>query len=122
MRSAMNEVSRAAYVKDCEIGVQRWNRLIQEIGYDFRLALPSLRFRRSVGAWAGIHTDPQGKPITAQEWRARQHDWLPSEQDRAFVGSLMQRVTEPGKFARWIAPPDGGIDNQGLAYEYVRLN
>jgi benzoyl-CoA 2,3-dioxygenase component B len=122
MRSAMNEVSRAAYVKDCEIGVQRWNRLIQEIGYDFRLALPSLRFRRSVGAWAGIHTDPQGKPINAEEWRARQHDWLPSEQDRAFVGSLMQRVTEPGKFAGWIAPPDGGIDNQGLAYEYVRLN
>src|SRR5207253_1891517 len=95
MRSAMNEVSRAAYVKDCEIGVQRWNRLIQEAGHDFRLALPSLRFRRSVGAWAGIHTDPQGKPISTEEWRDRQDDWLPSEQDRAFVGSLMQRVTEP---------------------------
>jgi benzoyl-CoA 2,3-dioxygenase component B len=122
MRSAMNEVSRVAYVKDCDIGVQRWNRLIREAGHDFRLALPSLRFRRSVGAWAGIHTDPQGKPVTAEGWRARQHDWLPSEQDRAFVGSLMQRVTEPGKFARWIAPPEGGIDNQGLAYEYVRLN
>ena len=32
----------------------------------------------------------------------------------------MQRVTEPGKFAGWIAPPDGGINNLGLAYEYVR--
>src|SRR5204862_2348355 len=42
MRSAMNEVSRAAYVKDCEIGVQRWNRLIRGAGHDFRLALPSL--------------------------------------------------------------------------------
>jgi benzoyl-CoA 2,3-epoxidase subunit B len=122
MRSAMNEVSRLAYVKDCDIGVQRWNRLIQEAGHDFRLALPGLRFRRSVGAWAGIHTDPPGKPITAEEWRARQYDWLPSEQDRAFVSSLMQRVTEPGKFAGWIAPPDGGINNMGLAYEYVRLN
>jgi benzoyl-CoA 2,3-epoxidase subunit B len=122
MRGAMNEVSRAAYVKDCEIGVQRWNRLIREAGHDFQLALPSLRFRRSVGAWAGIHTDPQGKPISAQEWRARQYDWLPSEQDRAFVGSLMQRVTQPGKFAGWIAPPDGGINNLGLAYKYVRLN
>jgi benzoyl-CoA 2,3-dioxygenase component B len=122
MRSAMNEVSRAAYVKDCEIGVQRWNRLIEEPGHDFRLALPSLRFRRSVGAWAGIHTDPQGKLISAEEWRARHHDWLPSEQDRAFVESLMQRVTEPGKFAGWIAPPDGGVNNLGLAYQYVRLN
>ncbi len=34
----------------------------------------------------------------------------------------MQRMTEPGKFAGWIAPPDGGINNRGLAYEYVRLN
>jgi len=122
MRSAMNEVSRVAYVKDCDIGVQRWNRLIRESGHDFRLALPSLRFRRSVGAWADIHTDPQGPPISGEEWRAREHDWLPSEQDRAFVGSLMQRVTEPGKFAGWIAPPDGGINNLGLAYEYVRKN
>jgi benzoyl-CoA 2,3-epoxidase subunit B len=122
MRSAMNEVSRAAYVKDCEIGVQRWNRLIREAGHDSRLVLPSLRFRRSVGAWAGIHTDPQGKPISAEEWRAQQYDWLPSAQDQAFVGSLMQGVTEPGKFAGWIAPPDGGINNLGLAYEYVRMS
>jgi benzoyl-CoA 2,3-dioxygenase component B len=122
MRSAMNEVSRAAYVKDCDIGVQRWNRLIREAGHDFSLALPSLRFRRSVGAWAGIDTDPQGKPISAEEWRAQQYDWLPSEQDRAFVGSLMQGVTEPGNFAGWIAPPDGGINNLGLAYEYVRMS
>jgi benzoyl-CoA 2,3-epoxidase subunit B len=122
MRSAMNEVSRAAYVKDCDIGVQRWNRLIREAGHDSRLVLPSLRFRRSVGAWAGIHTDPQGKPISAEEWRAQQYDWLPSAQDRAFVESLMQGVTEPGKFAGWIAPPDGGINNLGLAYEYVRMS
>jgi benzoyl-CoA 2,3-dioxygenase component B len=122
VRSAMNEVSRTAYVKDCEIGIQRWNRLIQKAGHDFRLALPSLHFRRSVGAWAGIHTDLQGKPTTAEEWRARQYDWLPSELDRSFVASLMQRVTEPGKFAGWIAPPDGGINNLGPVYEYVRLN
>jgi benzoyl-CoA 2,3-dioxygenase component B len=122
LRSAMNEVSRAAYVKDCDIGVQRWNRLIREAGHDFQFALPNPRFRRSVGAWVGIYTDPQGKPIAADEWRVRQYDWLPSEQDRAFIASLMQRVTEPGKFAGWIAPPDGGVNNLGSAYEYVRLN
>ena len=114
MRNAMNEVTRAAYVKDCEIGVQRWNRLIREAGHDFRLTLPSPRFRRSVGAWAGIHTDPAGQARSPpKNGGRRQHDWLPSEQDRAFVGSLMQRVTEPGKIAGWIAPPDGGINNLG---------
>ena len=111
-----------AYVKDCEIGVQRWNRLIQEAGQDFRLALPSLRFRRSVGAWAGVHATPEGKPISAEEWRARQYDWLPSEQDRVFVGGLMECVTEPGKFAGWIAPPAMGVNRQPLDFQYVRLN
>ena len=122
MRNAMNEVTRCAYIRDCEIGVQRWNRLIQDAGRDFRFILPSPRFRRSVGAWASMRTDPQGNPIAAEVWHARERDWLPSEQDRTFVGSLMQRMTEPGKFAGWIAPPDGGINNRGLAYEYVRLN
>jgi benzoyl-CoA 2,3-dioxygenase component B len=122
MRTALNEVSRAAYIRDCDIGVQRWNRLIREAGHDFRLALPSPRFRRAVGAWAGIHTDPQGSQITNEEWRAHRYDWLPSEGDRSFVRGLMQRVTEPGKVAGWLAPPEIGINNLPFAYEYVRLN
>jgi benzoyl-CoA 2,3-epoxidase subunit B len=122
MRTALNEVTRSAYAKDCDIGVQRWNRLIEEAGCDFRLVLPSLRFRRSVGAWAGVHADPQGNPIAADLWQAQQGDWLPTDADRRFVESLMQRVTEPGKFAGWIAPPDGGINNLGLTYDYVRAN
>jgi benzoyl-CoA 2,3-dioxygenase component B len=122
MRTAINEVTRSLYVKDCDIGVQRWNRLIQAADQDFRLALPSPRFHRTVGAWAGVNTDPAGKLLAAEEFRARESDWLPSEQDRAFVASLMQQITEPGKFAGWIAPPEGGINNLGPAYEYVRLN
>ena len=122
MRAAMNEVSRSLYTKDCDIGVQRWNRLVQTAGHDFRLALPSPRFHRAVGAWAAVHTDPAGKLLSAAEFRAREGDWLPSEQDRAFVASLMQQIAEPGKFAGWIAPPEGGINNLGPAYEYVRLN
>jgi benzoyl-CoA 2,3-dioxygenase component B len=122
MRAGMNEVSRAAYVKDCGIGIQRWNRLIEEAGHDFRLVLPSPRFRRSVGAWAGSHTDPRGNPITDEAWWAGQRDWVPSEEDRGFVRSLMQPVSEPGKVASWIAPPDGGVNNMPAAYEYVRLN
>jgi benzoyl-CoA 2,3-dioxygenase component B len=122
MRSAMNEVTRAAYVKDCGIGVDRWNRLIGEAGYDFRLVLPSPRFRRSIGVWAAIPTDPGGRLISDEEWHLRERDWLPSAEDRAFVTGLMQRVTEPGKVAGWIAPPEIGINNSPLDYAYVRLN
>jgi benzoyl-CoA 2,3-dioxygenase component B len=122
MRSAMNEVTRAAYVKDCDVGVQRWNRLVAEAGYDFRFRLPSIRFRRSIGVWSGVRTDPDGHPVTGEEWHRQQGDWLPSPEDRGFVASLMQRVTEPGKVAGWIAPPEIGINNTPLDYEYVRLN
>jgi len=46
LRNAMNEVLRNAYIKDCEIGVKRWNMQISRAGFDFQLRLPSPRFRR----------------------------------------------------------------------------
>jgi benzoyl-CoA 2,3-epoxidase subunit B len=122
MRNAMNEVARIAYIADCDIGIRAWNRLIAAAGYAFRLALPSLRFHRSVGMWAGTCTDPGGNPIDNDEWAAQQPLWLPTAEDRAFVKSLMQRVTEPGKIAGWLAAPEIGIDNLPAAYQYVRLN
>src|ERR1700686_1736826 len=88
LRNAMNEATRTAYVRDCEIGVKRWNRLIAKAGIAFELTLPSPRFRRAIGAWAGRPVDPTGQPISAAEWQSRQGDWLPTESDRAFVRSL----------------------------------
>jgi benzoyl-CoA 2,3-dioxygenase component B len=122
LRNAMNEVTRAAYVKDCEIGLTRWNRTIQKAGYDVKLSLPSTRFRRNIGTWAGITTDPQGKLITASEFEAKKDGWLPSDSDRTYVKSLMKAVTEPGKMASWVAPPDRGINNNPVEYEYVKLH
>jgi benzoyl-CoA 2,3-epoxidase subunit B len=63
MRSAMNEVTRAAYGRDCDVGVQRWNRHAAESGRDFPFRLPSTRLRRSIGVWAATRTDPEGHPI-----------------------------------------------------------
>jgi benzoyl-CoA 2,3-dioxygenase component B len=122
LRNAMNEVSRNAYVKDCELGLRRWNTQIQRAGHEFRLTLPSTRFRRSIGAWADVPTDPEGRIVDRAEYDRRITDWIPTETDRAFIRSLMQRVVEPGKVAAWIAPPDRGINNLPVDYEYVRLN
>ena len=121
LRNAMNEVMRSSYIKDCEIGVKRWNMQIQRAGFDFRLALPSSRFRRSIGVWADVPSNPEGYSISREEHEMRLPDWMPSETDRAFVRSVMQRVVEPGKMAGWIAPPDRGINNLAVDYEYVRL-
>ena len=119
--NALNEVMRESYLKDCEIGLKRWNRSIERAGYGVRLALPSARFRRSIGAWVGQPVDPGGKLVAREDYDRRLHDWIPSEEDRTFVRSLMQQIVEPGRMAGWIAPPDRGINNLPVEYAYVRL-
>jgi benzoyl-CoA 2,3-dioxygenase component B len=121
VRNGINEVTRLEYVKDCNVGVTRWNMAIKRAGVDFELKLPSTRFRRHVGAWSSLHTDPQGNVVTGAEFEAKKAEWLPTAEDIAFVKSLQQRVIEPGKMAAWIAPPDRGINAQPVEYEYVKL-
>jgi len=122
MLNALNEVMRESYLKDCEIGMRRWNRAIERAGHDFRLTLPNIRFRRSIGAWAGMPVDTQGNLIPKDEYERRKDEWVPSDADRTFVKSLMQKVATPGKMAGWIAPPERGINNLAVEYEYVHLN
>jgi benzoyl-CoA 2,3-dioxygenase component B len=122
MLNALNEVMRESYLKDCEIGLKRWNRQIERAGYALRLSLPSTRFRRSIGSWVGLPVDPQGRLLSREEYDKRLTEWVPSETDRAFVRSLMQRVVEPGKMAGWVAPPERGINNLPVEYEYVKLS
>ena len=121
LRNAMNEVTRRAYIRDCDLGVKRWNRTLDKAGIESRVALPNERFRRSIGQWAGRHYDPAGEAISTEAFAAARDRWLPSESDRAFVMSLMRRVIEPGKMAAWIAPPERGINNLPIDYEYVHL-
>ena len=121
LRNAMNEVTRQAYIKDCDSGVQRWCKLIADAGFAFRLALPSPRFHRTIGAWANRFVDPSGKPVDESHWQAQRDEWLPSAGDKVFVKSLMRPVTAPGKVAGWIAAPERGVNRLPADYEYVRL-
>jgi len=122
MLNALNEVMRESYLKDCEIGLKRWNRVIERAGHAIRLSLPSPRFRRTIGVWLGKSVDPLGRSVSREAYERNLHDWIPSDSDRAFVHSLMQKVTEPGKIAGWVAPPDRGINNLPVEYEYVKLH
>jgi benzoyl-CoA 2,3-dioxygenase component B len=120
--NALNEVMRESYLKDCEIGLKRWNRLIERAGFDFRLTLPSSRFRRSIGAWAGVPVDPRGKRVDQSYYEQNLASWIPGDDDRAFVHSLMKKVVQPGKMAAWIAPPERGINNLAVEHPYVDLH
>jgi benzoyl-CoA 2,3-dioxygenase component B len=121
LRNAMNEVLRGEYVDDSQRGVDRWNKIIAEAGIDLRLTLPSTRFHRAAGIYAGLHFDPAGNYLSAEEWNARKGAWLPNADDEVYVKSLMQSpIFEAGKMAHWIAPPPRGIKGRPLDFEYVK--
>jgi benzoyl-CoA 2,3-dioxygenase component B len=122
MLNALNEVLRDDYIKDSIGGVQRWNKVIEKAGIPFRLQAPHKAFNRKIGTLAGANVAPDGRVLSQAEWVANEKNWLPSAEDRAFVASLMGRVTDPGKFAGWIAPPVMGINRQPVDFEYVRFN
>jgi benzoyl-CoA 2,3-epoxidase subunit B len=120
MRNAMNEILRDAYVEDNERGVERWNKFIQEGGVNFTLKLPSRRFNRKMGIYAGQTFDPNGRPISQDDFERGRDGWLPSEADRLYVKSLMRPVLEPGCMANWIAAPARGINGQPIEFQYIR--
>jgi benzoyl-CoA 2,3-epoxidase subunit B len=121
LRNAMNEVLREDYKEDNERVVARWNKVLEEAGVSQRIQVPSKRFNRAVGIYAGMRFSPDGRPVSEAEWEAKKGEWLPSEKDYAYLKSIMQPVYEIGKFASWIAPPRVGIKGRPVDFEYVRL-
>ncbi|MCX8097514.1 MAG: benzoyl-CoA 2,3-epoxidase subunit BoxB [Casimicrobiaceae bacterium] len=122
MLNALNEVLRDDFIKDSIAGIGRWNKVIEKAGLSYRLQAPHKAFNRRIGALAGVRVSPDGRLVSEAEWAQHVHEWLPTDQDRAFVASLMGRVVEPGKFAHWIAPPVMGINRQPINFDYVRFN
>ncbi|MGW2523856.1 benzoyl-CoA 2,3-epoxidase subunit BoxB [Streptomyces sp. NPDC001617] len=118
---ALNLDLRDEYIADCQTGVKRWNRILDEYGIDFRLALPHPAFNRQVGLAAGHRVTPDGTIVDEETWEASRRRWLPTAEDLVFVRSLMQPVYERGKIASWVAPPVNGINGKPFDYEYVRL-
>jgi benzoyl-CoA 2,3-epoxidase subunit B len=122
LRNAMNEILRDEYIKDCEIAaLSKWNLECKEQGIDFKFSLPSRRFHRQVGQWTEGRFAPDGSVISDEQWTAKQADWLPTEEDRVFVRSLMKPCHQRGQVAGWIAAPEKGINNNEFDYEYVKL-
>ncbi len=118
----LNTDLRREYVSDCQSGVNRWNRILDDAGVDRRLTLPHPAFNRKVGAYAEIEASPSGEPLAPDAWTRGRDGWLPTEADRASVRELMQPVYERGKIASWIAPPRQGINGQPFDFDYVHLS
>ncbi len=119
--TAINMRLRDDYVKDCQGGVSRWNRVIDKAGIKFQLTLPSVTFNRAIGEFRNIHASPEGQLLSDGEWAARKDEWLPSTDDGAFIESLMKPCWDLGKYASWISPPKVGIDSKPGDFEYVKI-
>lgn len=121
MLSALNLDLRDEYVADCANGVRRWNQALEDAGLDERLFLPHEGFNRKVGVYASHHVSPTGEVLDDAAWDAAVDQWLPSDEDRRQVADLMVPEYEYGKFAKWIAAPSTGINDQPVEFDYVHL-
>jgi benzoyl-CoA 2,3-epoxidase subunit B len=120
--NAINCRLRDDYYTDAQGGVGRWNKIIKKAGIDFELSLPHKAFNRKIGEFANLSVAPDGVVMDEAQWQAKQNDFLTSDDDLKFISSLMKPVTEPGKYASWIAPPKMGINQMPGDYEYVKIH
>jgi benzoyl-CoA 2,3-dioxygenase component B len=119
--TALNMRLRDDYTADCAKGVERWNKIIEKAGVNFRLELPHTAFHRDIGEFKNVNATPKGIIVSDADWARVKGDYLPSTDDGDFISSLMQPVSEAGKFANWIAAPKVGIDNKPGDFEYVKI-
>ena len=119
--TALNMRLRDDYTRDCAKGIERFNKIIEKTGVDFRLALPHVAFHRDIGEFKDVQATPGGHADRRRDLDEAKDKWLPSRSDGDFIASLMQPVAEPGQFASWIAPPKVGIDNRPGDFEYVKI-
>jgi benzoyl-CoA 2,3-dioxygenase component B len=119
--TALNMRLRDDYTNDCAKGVERWNKVIEKTGVQFRLELPHVAFHRHIGEFRDLHATPSGIIVDDATWAREMDKWLPSTADGDFIAALMQPVQEQGKFANWIAAPKVGIDNKPGDFEYVKI-
>ena len=109
------------YIADCQGGIDRWNKVIEKAGIDFRFKQPHKGFNRKIGEFAKADISPEGVVMSEADWNARAGDWLCNDEDHAYIDSLMKPCFEPGAYASWIAAPRVGINNQPQDFEYVKI-
>ena len=119
--TALNMRLRDDYTRETASGIKRWNKQIEKTGISYELKLPDVTFNRKIGVFSEIETSPEGLILDRKLFEERKDEWLPSQDDGAFVASLMHAEVRPGYFAGWIAPPKMGIDNKAGDFEFVRI-
>ena len=75
---------------------------------NFQLELPHVAFHRQIGEFKDVKATPDGRADRRRDLeQARRTSGCRRRTTATSSQSLMKPVTEPGKFASWIAPPQG---------------
>ena len=120
LRRAMNRVLQDAFAEDCHRALRKWNKIITKAGFNFELTLPSERFNRHMGPFAGMNFKPNGD-FDPNLISGPESPHLPNQADREYLANIMNQVRTPGQYANWIAPPKQGINRNPTDFEYVQF-
>ena len=112
----LNPDLRREYIADCQTGVKRWNRILEQAGLDPAAGAAARRrsTARSARSPASRRRRTGGSSSRRRVGSASTGQWLPTEADKTHVRSLMRPVYERGKIAAWIAPPKQGHQRQAV--------
>src|ERR1700726_4943435 len=65
--TALNERLRDDYIEEIQAGVNRWQRVIDQVGIPFRLTFPHKGFHREIGNFTGHFISPKGEILTQEQ-------------------------------------------------------
>ncbi len=91
----LNETSRELYRQEVQKLTGLLNKLIPED--QPKLTVPSLKFNRRIGVYAGKHFSLEGEPLTPEEYEKYLPTVLPSSKDDGVLASIMKEKD-------WILP------------------
>ena len=93
----INEVSRSQYLAEVKAIVDSLNKQIPE--GELKLRIPSEKFRRNIGQYAGMTFSVEGEPMSTEEYNKHLKEVLPSDEDDNYIIGLEK---EKG----WIIDPE----------------
>ena len=114
--TALNMRLRDDYTRDCAKGIERFNKIIEKTGVNFRLALPHVAFHRDIGEFKDVYATPGGRAdrccdlgegkgqMAAVDGRRRLHRLADAAGRRAWPVRILDRAAQgrhrqpPGQF------------------------
>lgn len=85
-KNRLNELARSHFLAECQRLVEGLNQYIS--GSQPRLFVPDLKFRRSIGEFAGKTYSARGESLPAEEYQTHLNEVLPTPEDERILDKI----------------------------------